>query len=271
MTRLLAYEWAKWWSRRDTRATAATLVLLALAWGALLGFLLDLDVLPDLLRALAGVEPTGFHLAFGVTRSLVGLLGVFLLVWSSASVAGELEAGTLRVPLLRCPRSILPAAKLLVLVGAAAPIALLVLGAGLAAGAWSFGLAGVDAGAVTLHSAGTLLLSGLVGTLLSLLPLASFAALGICLSCWIRGPQAALTTTLLVALVLAGLTLLPGVGGWIFPSTATWPLDVARSQAEGLKTLSYPSGLGRHLLVNLGWTAGLLGLGTFRFLRKDLG
>ena len=65
-------------------------------------------------------------------------------------------------------------------------------------------------------------------------------------------------------------SLAPAVGDWLFPSTLAWPLSVALSESQGLKTVSFGQGMARHLLVNLGWIVALLGLGIFRFQRRDL-
>jgi ABC-type transport system involved in multi-copper enzyme maturation permease subunit len=265
--RALRLEWGRFRARRETRAAALFLLLGTVGYGLLLRAVGG-SGLPG--AALVGAEPSGFHLAYKTARGIVPLLALFLLLWSAGSIASELESGTLRAPLLRLPRPAVALGKAALYVAAAAVLLGVIFALGLALGALTFGLHAVTADSIVLHTAGALLGSGLLGALLTLLPLASVVALGICASCLTRTAHAALTLALIVACVLWAATLLPVAERVVFPATLGRPLAVALSRAEGLKTESFRDGLLQHLLVNALWTAGLLGLGVARFRRRDL-
>lgn len=270
MARILRLEWYKWRTRRDSRLSVAFLLLGTLGYGALLRLLIEADVTPVSLAALAGAEGSGFQLAYHTTRTLLHLLGLFMLLWGAASIAGEIEKGTHRLLLLRLPRRALALGKAWLLSIVAVLLAMIVLILSLGLGYWAYGLAPVRAGQILLHSTGSLLASGLWATLLSLLPLGAGLALGVCVSCMVRSTQAALSMTLVAAALLWALSLAPGVGAYLFPSTFAWPFDVALSRSEGLKTLSFAPRIWHHCAVNLAWIVALLGLGVLRFERRDL-
>jgi ABC-type transport system involved in multi-copper enzyme maturation permease subunit len=268
--RILRVESIQWFARRESQFALAFLLLATVGYAMLLRVLLESDLVPAAVSLFTGTEPTGFHLAFTATRALLRLLALFLLLWGSTAIAGELEQGTLRMPLLHVPRLAFPLGKMVFFAAVAAVLAFAILGLSLAVGAWAFGLASVDVGRVTVQARSHLVATGLLATLLTLLPLWSVLALGLCMSCLVRSSQLALTLAIVCALVLWAASLLPGVGGWMFPSTLSWPLEVALRQSEGLRTLSLSQGIWQHCLVNAAWTAGLLALGTARFERRDL-
>jgi ABC-type transport system involved in multi-copper enzyme maturation permease subunit len=222
------------------------------------------------MAALLGAEGTGFRLAFQCTRVLLRVLGLFLLIWSAATIAAELDKGTLRIPLLRVPRSAVPLGKatFLALLSGALSVAVLLLS--LLLGALTYGLSPVEVGAITLQTRGALLAAGFAATALTLLPMFALLALGVCVSCLTRSAQGAVTLTLVAALVLWGASLVPGIGEFVFPATLNWPFDVALSKAEGLKTLAFVDRVSSHCAVNVLWIVLLLGLGTARFRRRDL-
>lgn len=268
--RILSLEWARWSGRRESLVAVVFLLGATIGYGLLLRVLADSDLAPGPVAALLGAETTGFRLALQCARVLLRVLGVFLLIWSATSVAAEIDRGTLRLPLLRVSRAVIPLGKaaFLSLVGAALAATILVLS--LALGALGYGLAPVEAGSITLQTRAGLLGAGVAATGLTLLPLFALLALGVCVSCFARSAQGALTLTLILGLLLWGASLAPGVGPYLFPATLEWPFTVAMSKAEGLKVLAFPDRLPSHCVVNILWIVSLLGLGVARFRRRDL-
>lgn len=268
--KVLHVEWIQWSSRRESRFSVLFLLVATAGYGALVAFLLETDLAPAAVSLITGTEPTGFHLAYTTVHAVARAIVLFTLLWASTSVAGELEQGTLRMPLLRVPRAAFPLGKALFFWSVAAVLTVLVLLVALVVGAWSFGLESVDVGRVTVQSRGDLAVSGAVAVLLTWLPLGSVVALGVCMSCFARSAQLALTLSISGLIVLWGAGLVPGLGNWVFASTLSWPLEVALGHSEGLKTMSYHEGVWRHCLVNLAWTGGMLSLGSLRLERRDL-
>jgi ABC-type transport system involved in multi-copper enzyme maturation permease subunit len=268
--KILRFEWARWRGRRESIATVVFLLGGTIGYGVLLRIVADTDLAPGPVAALLGAEATGYLLAYQCARALLRVLGLFLLIWSATAVAGEIDKGTLRLALLRVPRTAVPLGKAAFLSLLSVALAGAVLLLSLALGALSYGLAPVDAGAVTLQTRMGLLGAGVAATGLTLLPLLALLALGVCVSCFARSAQGALTLTLLIGLLLWGGSLAPTVGGFLFPATFHWPFDVALSKAEGLKTLAFSDRLLSHCVVNVVWIVSLLAIGVARFGRRDL-
>ncbi len=268
--RILRFEWARWRGRRESVATVVFLLGGTIGYGVLLRVLADTGLPSGPVAALLGAESTGYRLAYQCVRVMLRVLGIFLLIWSATTVAAEIGKGTLRLPLLRVPRAAVPLGKAAFLSLLSVALAGAVLLLSLALGALSYGLTPVEAGAITLQTRMGLLGAGVAATGLTLLPLLALLALGVCVSCFTRSGQGALTLTLLLGLLLWGGSLAPAFGGFLFPATFNWPFDVALSKAEGLKTLAFSDRLLSHCVVNVAWVISLLALGVARFRRRDL-
>lgn len=267
IARLLRLEWAKWSTRREVRGGLIFLVGGVVAYGLLLRGLAESNLQ---LPALGGVEPSGFHVAYRALRAMLTPLGLLLLLWSAGSIAGEIETGTARAVLLRVPRASYALGKAVLLIAVVGSLLVTMLAAALVTGAAAFGLGAVRAGSVVLHGAGDLLLSGVLASLLTVPPLASLLAVGLCASCVARSQAAAQTLAIGAAFALWAASLVPALEPWTFVASVGTPLAVAVSHSEGLRTLSLSDDLLRHLGVNLLWTGGLLTAGIARLNRRDL-
>ena len=269
LLRVLDFEWGKWKARKESWWTIGFLIVATLGYGALSYFLQQSSLTP-IVPGLNTGEGSGFHLAFRTASTVYRVLGLFLLLWGSASLAGEIEKGTLRTPLLRLPRRAFPLGKaaFLGLVGAAS--ALVILALALTVGAASYGLGPIHIGKVLAFSTGELMGAGLLAGVLALLPLASALSLGICFSSLMNSTAGAQSMALIVGTVLLAASLLPESHLYLFPSTAGWPFAVAINKAGGMKDMAFGGRVLSHVGVNLVWIVGLLAVATLRFEKRDL-
>jgi hypothetical protein len=259
LARLVRAEWRQWSRRGDGLPVALVVVVAVGLYGGLLAGVLQTGSLAGGLRDLAAIPPTGMHLALRVQRDAMLGLGIVGVTWAAAALAGDRERGTLRLLALRTPRALLPLGKGALLLGMLAATALATLAVADLVGVLTLGLTGVvnpQAGVVTRAE---LLGAGLVATLLTLPTLASALAITLAISARSRTAGVAQATAAAVLLVLAGMTMVPGAAPVSFLDTAAWPFEVAMRLASGLPAPAAEHLLGRHLLVNLAWTAsGLL-------------
>lgn len=267
--RMVNYEWHKWRVREDGFYLALALLVAAPLYGLALQALIKSGVLSGQVFSLINLEQSGYQLAFRVTRDLMMVLGVVLLIWASTTIAGEREQRTLRLSLLRIRRSEISLAKLLFLSVLGLVLAIGIFALALGVATWAFGLHGVEAAGLTLHSGADLLISGLIATGLTLLPLGAALTLGLFISTFARSAQTGMILALGTATVLWLVGQIPGADPYIFSSTFNWPFQVALSHSEGLQTLTFTGDLLRHCILNLLWIGGLLVLTRWVFQKKD--
>jgi len=268
--RMIMAEWRHWQRRGDGLPVGLMMVVGAMLYGWLLAVLLETSTVGGSLMDLTGLSRSGFHLAFRIERDMLLVLGFLMLQWGTATVAGEREAGTLRLLALRAPRAVLPLGKAAFLGLVATLLAFAVLLVSLAVGARTFGLTSVVAGPVEVVSLTELLGVGFWATILTLLPMASLLALSVAVSTLSRSTAVAQVVTVGLILGLAGLALVPGVGKISFLATAAWPLTTAANLGAGLHPHDAGDLLVPHLLVNLAWIVSSLTVAVLVCRRKDL-
>ena len=212
----------------------------------------------------------GYALAFRSAGAIFRLVAIFALASGAFAIAPELESGRHRMPLLHAARGAWLAGKGAFLGVLGAAVLALVMASALATGAATCHLQGIEAGGLVIHSNTALFGSALAATLLAILPLATFVLLGVAVSTLARSGELALLFALVAVTILWGLSLLPGVGGTIFLSRAGWPLEVARSKSEGLRTEAFLPGLVPFVLVHAAWMAALAALAIIAFKKRDL-
>jgi ABC-type transport system involved in multi-copper enzyme maturation permease subunit len=267
MRRLLAWEWLQWSTRKDVRIAIAGLCLGSLVWSWLGAIAVRSELVPAFL---SGSDATGFALAYRSMRGLVALLSLFVLLWSAASIAAELESGQLRAPLLRLRRAefVLGKALHLWLVSSAILLALLALS--WLAGAAFFGLHGVHVGPLTVHSGKGLAVSGLAAVVLTAAPMAALIALGVAISASCGGSRAATMLALCAVAAIWALGQFAPLRTADFVGALSRPWNVALAQAEGLRTSSHRDDLASLLIRCTVWTGFCLGSAVWRFERRDL-
>jgi ABC-type transport system involved in multi-copper enzyme maturation permease subunit len=265
--RLLAWEWLLWSTRKDVRIAVAALGLGSLLWSWLGAIAVQSDFVPAFL---SGSDATGFVLAYRSMRGLVALLTLFVLLWSSASIAAELESGQLRAPLLRVRRSEFVLSKALHLwLVSSAMLAVLLLLCWLA-GAGFFGLQAVRVGPLTMHSGTGLALSGLSALALTAASMAAVIALGVAVSASCGGGRAATTLALCTVAVIWALGQIASLRAIDVVGDLARPWNVALTQAEGLRTSSQRDDLAALLIRCTVCTVSCLCYAVWRFERRDL-
>jgi len=270
--RVAVAEWRQWRRRGDGLPAAATVVVAAGLYAGLLAAVQQTGALGGGLRGLAGLDPGGGPLALRVQRDVMLGLGVLLVMWSAAALAGERERGTFRLLALRVPRAALPLGKAAMLVAAATVVAALSLLVVCAVTPWIQRLAGTGAGAAvrTLASGGEPLRAGALATLLGLPTLVAVAAVALAASALSRTAAAAQAAAAGALVVAAGLGLVPGVGHLSFLTTASWPFAAGADHGAGLSGGGAGALLGRHLLVSGVWAVAGLVVAALACGRRDV-
>ena len=267
LRRLLAWEWLHWSTRRDVRIAVAGLILGGILWSWLGAVAVESELVPAFL---SGSEATGFALAYRSMRGLTAFLTLFVLLWSAASIAAELETGQLRQQLLRVRRVELLCSKALHLWLVSSAILLMLLLFSWLVGALYFGLRSVHVGPLLVHSASGLAVSGLAALGLATLPLAAVIALAVAISASSGGSRAATMLTLCAVAILWALGQTEPLRAFDFVGALSRPWGVALAQAEGLRTSSHRDGLTPLLLSCTIVTALCLSWAIWRFERRDL-
>jgi len=265
--RVARVEWRQWWARRDVRLAAAFVGVASLLWTWIATVGVQSGALP---ADIFGSEATGFAIGYKSAQTMTRVVLLLALLWASASVASDVETGSVRPVLLRVRRRELIAGKALQLWIAVLALMIVVWLLCVTVGGISLGLSGIEISGVTIHSLGGLLTSGLVAAVTASLPAGALIALGLLLSCMGPGSRAATTASLLLVVVLWGVGLFEPFDRWIFVNALDRPWTVAVSQAEGYKTESHSAGILPLLALSLLWCVALLGLASLRFDRRDL-
>lgn len=265
--RLMRWEWRHWSTRRDIRVALISIPVLTFLWAWIGSLAMRSDAVPAFL---SGSDATGFALAYRNTRSLHVLLDLLLLLWSSAAVSAELEAGLLRQVLLRASRRQLLWAKALHLFAVAAALSFGILLLSWMTGSATFGLEGVALGPITLVGRGELFATGLLAYLLDLLPIAALICFGLCIGTLVGGARAATTASLFGVVALWAIGQFAALAPLAFVSFANRPFAVALSRAEGYRNQSHADGLSTLIFSCLAWCLICLAIATWRFTRRDL-
>lgn len=265
--RVVHVEWMQWWARRDVRLSLVFVVVAAVLWSWVATLAVKSGVMPV---NLFGAEETGFAVGHRSAQSLSRLVMLLVLLWASASVASDVETGSIRTHLLRVRRRELLVGKLLQLWLAAVALLVIVWLICVSVGAAFLGLESIEISGLSIHSVGGLLGTGLAAALLTSLPAAALIALGVTLSAIAPGSRGATTLTILVVVVFWGVGLFEPFSSWLFVSALDRPWSVAVAQAEGLRTMSHFGNLLQLVTVSVLWTISLLALATWQFDRRDL-
>jgi len=269
IARVLALEWRLWKHRRAGGVIAASVPAATILY-ALLARSLSGTGLPGTALPTDGSGAAGYALAFHTMRAMARLLAIVAVAWGAFAIAPEIESGRHRLALLRVSRgawfagkSLFPAAVAAALLGVATVISL-------AAGAWCYSLGGIRAGGFEIQSGGALFASALAAALLMVVSLATLVAFGAAMSAHARSGEMALFLALAGLAILWGVSLLPGAEHVVFIAKADWPLAVASSRSEGLRTESFSRGLPGFLAVHAAWIVALVWVGLLRIRRRDL-
>lgn len=265
--RLLTWEWRHWSTRRDVRAALIAIPALTFLWAWIGSLALRNDAVPAFL---SGSDATGFALAYRNTRSLHLLLNLLLLLWSSATISAELEAGLLRQVLLRADRRRLVIAKALHLFVVAAALSFGILLLSWMTGAATLGLEGVALGPITLVGRGELFTTGIVAYLLDLFPVAALICFGLCVGSLAGGARAATTASLFGIVALWALGQFAVLAPASFVQFAGRPFSIALARAGGYRDQSHADDLWTLILCCMVWCLLCLAVATWRFTRRDL-
>lgn len=253
VVRVTRAEWCQFRGRGDGLRMALLLLLAVLAYGLLLGLWRPESPLAGGLVDAGVAGRGGFHLAFRVSRDLALVLGVLLVQWGAASIAGERERGTLRLLALRVPHPAIVLGKILFLALLGVGLTLAILQLALLVGDGVAGLRPVRDGHTILVDRGELVVAGLAASLLTALPLVGLLSLATAVSALARTAAAAQAGAAGTVLALAGLALVPGAGRLSCVATLAWPFSVALDRSAGLATAGFGAGLAGHLAVNGAW------------------
>lgn len=252
--------------RRRTQLTFGLLAVLP--WLLLLAFLVGGDpgeqAPPLVTFATSGAVNFAMFLVFASSGFL---LGVVVALFFGDTVASEASWSSLRYLLAApVPRGRLLARKLAVAALASVLALLVLLASGLLAGGVGFGWDGFTTPLAGRLTPGESFVRLLVVVAYLLFVMLFVASLAFCVGVWTDAPLGAVGGAVVLVVVLDIVDAITALGDWRDVSPRHWTL--AWVDALGEQVLW--DGMARGALVSLAWSAVLLGLATWHFLRKDV-
>lgn len=213
---------------------------------------------------------TGFQVAAFSIQYTLQLFALIVLAFSSMALSGEISSGTAKTILARNirRRDFIIGKALALFIISLVVLAVIYL-TGLVTGYFGGGLIALKDGGYTLTSVGRLTGSCFTSMLLFIPPLAALISFGILISTLIRGAGGAVSTGIILFIVLQMLSQVDKINTWLFSTYLSQPINIYAKITEGIFLMKQS-----YIYWNIGIssisTLLFLGLSIVIFSKKDL-